>query len=115
VEWLHAEQGLHVVFRGRAKCGFSTRRSVGLIRESSRILLDYQASPEVLRRVKEALEACPGDRVTDLHVWMVSPGVHAADISLISDDPKPPGVYKAQLPSDCAIAHATVEVHQGEP
>jgi Co/Zn/Cd efflux system component len=77
-------------------------------------LLDYQASPEVLQRVKEAIEASPGERITDLHVWMVSPGVHAAEIVLVTDDTKPPGVYKARLPRDCAIAHATVEVHQGK-
>lgn len=91
-----------------------TRWSLGLIRDSSRILLDYQASPEVLRQVRAALETGPGERVTDLHVWMVSPGVHAADIALVTDDPKPPGVYKARLPRDCGIAHATVEVHQAK-
>lgn len=91
-----------------------TRWSLGLIRESSRVLLDYQASSGVLIRVKEAVETSPGDRVTDLHVWMIGSGLHAADIVLVTDDPKPPGFYKARLPRDCAIAHATVEVHQGK-
>ena len=91
-----------------------TRWSLGLIRDSSRVLLDYQASPEVLGRVKDAIEAGPGDRVTDLHVWMISPGLHAVEIALVTDDPRPPGYYKARLPRDCSIGHATIEVHLGK-
>lgn len=105
--WLDAVMGI-------VGAALVTRWSLGLIRDSSRVLLDYQASPEILGRVKQAVETGTGDRVTDLHVWMIGPGLHAADIALVTDDPQPPGVYKARLPRDCGIAHATVEVHQGK-
>jgi cation diffusion facilitator family transporter len=89
-----------------------TRWSLGLIRDSSRVLLDYQADPEMLDRIREALQARPGDRVTDLHVWTIGPGVRAAEIAVVSAEPEAPGFYKARLPRDCGIAHATVEVHR---
>jgi cation diffusion facilitator family transporter len=89
-----------------------TRWSLGLIRDSSRVLLDYQADPEMLGRIREALQARPGDRVTDLHVWSIGPGVRAAEIAVVSEEPEAPGFYKARLPRDCGIAHATVEVHR---
>lgn len=89
-----------------------TRWSLGLIRDSSRVLLDYQADPEMLDRVREALQARAGDRVTDLHVWSIGPGVRAAEIAMVSQEPEAPGFYKARLPRDCGIAHATVEVHR---
>jgi cation diffusion facilitator family transporter len=89
-----------------------TRWSVALIRDSSRVLLDYQAAPEMLGRIREALEARPGDRVTDLHVWTIGPGARAAEIAVASEEPEAPAFYKARLPADCGIVHATVEVHR---
>lgn len=89
-----------------------TRWSIGLIRDSSRVLLDYQAAPEMLAQIRAALEARPGDRVTDLHVWTIGPGVRAAEVAVLSAEPETPGFYKARLPRDCGIAHATVEVHR---
>jgi cation diffusion facilitator family transporter len=89
-----------------------TRWSLGLIRDSSRVLLDYQAPAEMLAQIKAALEARPEDRVTDLHVWTIGPGVRAAEIAVASEAPEAPGFYKARLPSECGIVHATVEVHR---
>ncbi|MBU1742730.1 MAG: CDF family Co(II)/Ni(II) efflux transporter DmeF, partial [Proteobacteria bacterium] len=51
-----------------------TRWSVGLIRSSSRVLLDMQAPLEVRRAVKQAIESEGDARLSDLHVWAVGPG-----------------------------------------
>ena len=90
-----------------------TRWSLGLVRESSRVLLDYQADPGLLKELRAAVEQGSSDRVTDLHVWSIGLGAHAAEIVVVSDDPKPPAHYKALLPEGCGIAHVTIEVHQG--
>lgn len=92
-----------------------TRWSVGLIRESSRVLLDHQAPPEVLEQVRAAVEGGSGDVVTDLHMWMIGPGVYAAEIAVLSADPRTPEAYKALLPDDCDIVHATVEIRRCGP
>ena len=88
-----------------------TRWSWGLLRDSGRVLLDRQAPPAVLAEVRAAIEAGGRDRVTDLHVWSIGPGLLAASITVVSPDPRPPDHYKNRLAQRLALAHSTVEVH----
>ncbi len=95
-----------------------TRWSVGLLRESGLVLLDRQASEPLLSTIREAVEARSGDRVSDLHVWRISPDGWSAIVSVVSADPLPPDGYRALLPDDLGLAHVNVEVlpcpHAGE-
>lgn len=88
-----------------------TRWSVGLLRESGRVLLDRQAPEALLERIRETLEGRPADRVTDLHVWSVAPGRWAAIVSIVSEDPLSPDGYRELLPAGLGLDHVTVEVH----
>ena len=88
-----------------------TRWSVGLLRESGRVLLDRQAPEPFLERIRAAVEARAGDRVADLHVWSVAPGRWAAIVSVVSADPLPPDGYRSLLPPELGLAHVSVEVH----
>ena len=88
-----------------------TRWSVGLLRESGRVLLDRQAPEPLLARVRGAVEARAGDRVTDLHVWAVAPGRWAAIVSVVSEEPLSPDGYRSLFPADLGLAHVSVEVH----
>jgi cation diffusion facilitator family transporter len=96
-----------------------TRWSVGLLRESGHVLLDQQAPEPLLSAIREAVEARPGDRVSDLHVWRISPDGWSAIVSVVSDDPLSPDGYRALLPEGLDLAHVNVEVlpcpHAGEP
>lgn len=87
-----------------------SRWSLGLLRDTSRVLLDRQAPEVVRRRIREAMERAPGDRVSDLHVWAVGPGIYAAIISVVSDDPAEVGRYRERLPGDLGIVHVSIEV-----
>ncbi len=88
-----------------------TQWSWGLLRNTSHVLLDRQA-PEVVRNaVREAIEADDEDRLSDLHVWCIGPNIYAADIALVSHNPKPPDTYKALIPKALGIVHVTVETH----
>jgi len=89
-----------------------TRWSYGLIRETSRVLLDKQAGEDHLVVLRESIEAHSTDRVTDLHIWSIGHGIFAADIAVVSDDPQTPDHYKSLIPSTLNIVHATVEVHR---
>jgi len=89
-----------------------TRWSYGLIRETSRVLLDKQAGEDHLVVLRESIEAHSTDRVTDLHIWSIGHGIFAADIAVVSDDPQTPDHYKSLVPSTLNIVHATVEVHR---
>lgn len=50
------------------------------------------------------------DRVTDLHLWQVGPGHCAVLVSVVSDAPKQPAVYKRRLAGLKGLSHVTVEV-----
>jgi cation diffusion facilitator family transporter len=84
--------------------------SWGLIRASGAVLLDIVPSPELARQIRRRLEV-GGDRIADLHLWLVGPGHTAAIISIVSDAPQPPSAYKAKLDGLAGLSHVTVEVH----
>jgi cation diffusion facilitator family transporter len=88
-----------------------TRWSAGLLRESGRVLLDRQAPEPILERIRAAVESRSGDRVTDLHVWRISPEGWSAIVSVVSPDPLSPDAYRALLPRDLGLTHVNVEVN----
>ena len=89
-----------------------SRWSYGLIKQSARVLLDRQADEKTVLAIKKSLESRSGDRVTDLHCWSIGPGIFAADVAIVSDDPKSPDEYRSLLPKKLGIVHATIEVHR---
>jgi Co/Zn/Cd efflux system component len=75
------------------------------------VLLDMQA-PEALREaIRRAVEAEGDNRISDLHVWTVGPGICAAEMSVVTSTPRPPDHYRDLLPRGMPLVHATVEVH----
>ena len=88
------------------------RWSYGLIRETSRVLLDTQADEDRVSQLRESIEGGSTDRVSDLHVWSIGHGIYAAEMAIISDDPGSPCHYKSLIPEKLSIAHITVEIHR---
>ena len=89
--------------------------SWGLLRSSAHVLLDMQAPQHVRNAIRRALEAEDDNRVSDLHVWVVGPGIYAAEIALITSSPKAPNHYFELLPSEIPLVHVTVQVHRCAP
>jgi len=87
--------------------------SIGLVRDTAHVLLDHQAPEDVRQKITAAIEGADFAEVSDLHVWSIGPGIHAAAISIVSDTPKPPDFYKELLPTGMGLEHVTIEVHQG--
>jgi cation diffusion facilitator family transporter len=88
-----------------------SRWSYGLIRQSARVLLDRQADEKTITAIRDSLESGSGDRITDLHCWSIGPGIYAADLVIVSGNPKSPAVYRSRIPAELGVVHATVEVH----
>jgi cation diffusion facilitator family transporter len=88
------------------------RWSLGLIRDTSGILLDHQAPDVMLERTRDAVEQLDGNRVTDLHIWSIGPGIYSASLAVVSTAPLPPEDYKALIPADLGIVHTVIEVHR---
>lgn len=81
----------------------------GLIKASGAILLDVSADKKLEAVIRDRIET-GGDRVTDLHLWQVGPGHRAAVISVVSDHPLAPAIYKNRLGGLHGLSHVTVEV-----
>ena len=91
------------------------RWSLGLIRDTSGILLDHQAPDAMLERTRSAIERVDDNHVTDLHIWSIGPGIYSASLAIVSGTPKPPQHYKALIPGNLGIVHTVIEVHRLPP
>lgn len=89
------------------------RWSWNLVRETSEVLLDRQAPPELIATVTAAVEADRRLRLADLHVWTIGPGYRAAIVSVAASEPCTVDEVAALLPQDLHIAHLTVEIRHG--
>jgi cation diffusion facilitator family transporter len=86
------------------------RWSWGLIRSTATTLVDAVPLTEDLpQEIRESVET-EEDRITDLHVWQVGPGHHAAIVAIHSQVPKAPAFYKQKLAAIHELSHVTVEV-----
>lgn len=85
--------------------------SIGLVRDSSHMLLDRAAPASVSRRLRQAIEGDADNRLADLHIWSIGPGIFAAALSVVTHHPKLPDDYKNLVPDDLGISHITVEVN----
>ncbi len=76
------------------------------------VLLDKQTDEILGTSLRHALENASSDRICGLHVWSIGHGINAAEIAVISDDPRSPEYYKSLIPDRLNIVHATVEIHK---
>jgi cation diffusion facilitator family transporter len=83
--------------------------SIGLIRQSSHVLLDYQAEDAVLKEVIEVVESDNHVRIADLHVWSIGPNIYSVLMTIVSNRPIEPSECKQKLDSQ-KFPHITVEV-----
>jgi cation diffusion facilitator family transporter len=88
------------------------RWSLGLLGETSRVLLDAEVAGERRDAIRAALEAETDDRVADLHLWRVGPRHLAAVVSVVTHEPRPAEYYKQRLAAFRDLAHVTVEVQR---
>ena len=87
------------------------RWSFGLLRDTSRVLLDGDVETETVEEIRTILEGDSDDVVADLHLWRVGPKNLAAIVSIVSHNPHPPESYKAIVSERFGLAHVTVEVN----
>ena len=97
---------------GFVGAGLVASWSFGLIRDSSRVLLDKESNAEMADELRQSIEGDSSDRVADLHYWSIGHGIYAAEITVVSDNPAEPDHYKSLIPDHLNIVHATIEVHR---
>jgi cation diffusion facilitator family transporter len=88
------------------------RWSVGLLRITSGVLLDWQG-PEIVRNeIAKRIEEDGDSRVADLHLWSIGPDVYAATMTVVAHEPASPDQYRARISGNMALAHISIEVHR---
>lgn len=87
--------------------------SYGLIKQTGGVLLDHQVPRALMEEVRDAIEGAGEDRLADLHIWAIGPGIHAAELVIRSPSPLSSADYRARLPHAANIVHAVIEVQAG--
>jgi cation diffusion facilitator family transporter len=87
------------------------RWSYGLLRDTSKVLLDGEARAGITASIRKTLESEGDNRVSDLHVWRVGSHDFAAIITVLTHNPESPDHYKSLLSKYPELNHVTVEVH----
>jgi len=89
-----------------------SRWSWDLLRNTSRILLDHQGPESIREKILDCIQQDKESRVTDLHIWEISPGIFAATISVTTYGQKSPDDYKCLVPSNLRLGHVIIEVNR---
>lgn len=87
------------------------RWALGLLNETSKILLDHRANNDLHQEILQRIESDGQVRVRDLYVWNVGPRRLAAHVTLADENPRPPEHYKNLMRSFPELERVTVEVH----
>jgi cation diffusion facilitator family transporter len=89
-----------------------TRWSIGLIKQTSPILLDASIEEDYLEGIREAIEQDADNRIADLHIWKVGANHYAAIISLVTHEPNTTEHYRGLLEKFSRLSHVTIEVNE---
>ena len=83
--------------------------SIGLLKQTSRTLLDHQAPEEVVNSVRHKIEEDGHSHITDLHVWSIGTNQFGVILTVASKSPLAAEDYRARLDSK-HYPHTTVEI-----
>jgi cation diffusion facilitator family transporter len=87
------------------------RWSWGLMRDTGATMLDYrQAGDPIAVKIRSVIEET-GDKITDLHVWQLGPGHHAAIVAVSTKSEMAPASYRQRLAQTVGLSHITIEVN----
>lgn len=87
--------------------------SVGLLKQSGRVLLDAEMNDPVVEEIREVVAKLPQPaRITDLHLWRVGKSRYACILSLASSGDLTPELVRQRLQVHEELAHITVEINR---
>lgn len=97
---------------GIVGAGLVASWAYGLIRQTSRVLLDAEMDSPVVEEVREVIASSPiSAQISDLHVWRVGKGKYACILSLTTDQNATPAYFKDLLSVHVELVHITVELN----
>jgi cation diffusion facilitator family transporter len=84
--------------------------SFGLIRDTGAILLDMNPDRSMAENLRQTIEG-DGDKVADLHLWLLGPGHLGAILSINTFQARKSDYYRSKLARFRSLSHLTIEVH----
>lgn len=89
-----------------------TKWSVGLLRQTSGVLLDKQGPEELRAQIKDEIARVSHDhQIVDLHLWSIGPNIYATSVVIETNANQSAGYYKNLLMEIPTVVHTTVEIH----
>jgi cation diffusion facilitator family transporter len=85
--------------------------AIGLMRSTSKVLLDCEMDAGVVAEIHEAIEADRDTKVSDLHLVRVGNNEYAVVLTVVSDKPQSPQYYKDLIRIHEELVHISVEVN----
>jgi cation diffusion facilitator family transporter len=82
----------------------------GLLRRTGMQLLDACPSPDTAARIRRAVEALPGSRVVDLHLWELGPGRRGCIVAVASQPARTVAEIRQVVFEVEPIEHLTIQV-----
>jgi cation diffusion facilitator family transporter len=89
-----------------------TAWAIGLIRDSSRVLLDREMNHEIVARIKTLIEADGDSRICDMHLWRIGKMKFACALAVVCSNGLRATDYREKLRELPELAHLTIEVNQ---
>lgn len=87
--------------------------AIGLLRSTSRALLDAEMDNPLIGRIRAKLTALPGVQVEDLHAWRVASDRWACVLSVRGPAGLDTAAVHAALAAEKRLAHLSVEIASG--
>lgn len=87
--------------------------SMGLLKQTIRVLLDAEMDAPVVSEIREVIQASTiKASISDLHVWRVGKGKYACIISLVTEENAVPDDFKQQLSIHEELVHISIEINR---
>jgi len=85
--------------------------SLGLLRESGKVLLDAEMNAPVVEEIRDVIRSSPVPAtIADLHVWRVGRGQYACILALLTNGEVDGDYFRRQLQVHEELVHITVEI-----
>jgi cation diffusion facilitator family transporter len=88
------------------------RWSIGLLHTTSKVLLNRQGPASIRETIRRSIESEAGNRVTDLHLWSIGPGIYAVELVIVARIPRSADHYRELLPTGMGLEHISIEVNE---
>jgi cation diffusion facilitator family transporter len=95
---------------GMLGAGLITAWALGLLKETSRTLLDAGVDSETVTQIKGCIESDADNRVSDLHVWQIGGEALSVAATIITHYPRAPDHYRNLLSAIDSVKHSTIEI-----